>query len=240
MSALLAPKAEYLPTGNQNSLFGIIQTPPGQSLSETAKLKDRYSEELSELWTRPAEETRDMPGGGVRSFWFVALANQAFMGISARDPERVRELLPEFNGISSKFPGSFAFVFQSSLFQRSFGAGRTIDVELTGPELEELVALGRRVLDEVKEKLPGAQARPVPSLDLSNPEVHVIIDRRRAAELGMSNRDLGTMVNVLVDGAKASEYRHEGREIDLRVSGEGDALHRTHLLGQLPIATPAG
>jgi HAE1 family hydrophobic/amphiphilic exporter-1 len=240
LSLVLAPKAEYLPTGNQNSLFGIIQTPPGQSLSETAKLKESYREALSDLWTKTPEETRDMPGGGVRSFWFVALANQAFMGIRAREGDRVRELLPEFNGISSRFPGSFAFVFQSSLFQRRFGAGRSIDVELTGPELEGLVARGGRVLGEVMGKLPGAQARPVPSLDLANPEVHVVTDRRRAAELGISNRDLGTMVNVLVDGAKASEYRHEGREIDLRVIAEGNGQQRTHLLEQLPIAAPAG
>ncbi|MFQ5525691.1 MAG: efflux RND transporter permease subunit [Thermoanaerobaculia bacterium] len=240
LSFALAPKAEYLPTGNRNSLFGMIQPPPGQSLPETAELKERYREELSDLWTRPAAETRDEPGGGVRSFWFVALANQAFMGISARVPERVRELLPEFNRISGTLPGSIAFVFQSSLFERRFGAGRTIDVELTGPELEELVARGARVLGEVSRILPEAQARPVPSLDLANPEVHVVTDRRRAAELGISNRDLGLIVNVLVDGAKASEYRFEGREIDLRVIAEETGLNRTHLLEQLPIAAPSG
>ncbi len=240
LSAVLAPKAEYLPTGNRNSLFGVIQPPPGQSLSETAELKERYREELSDLWTRPAAETRDSPGGGVRSFWFVALANQAFMGISARVPERVRELLPEFNRINSTLPGSIAFVFQSSLFDRRFGAGRTIDVELTGPDLVELVERGGRVLSEVGRILPDAQARPVPSLDLANPEVHVVTDRRRAAEVGISNRDLGLMVNVLVDGAKASEYRLEGREIDLRVIAEGSGPYRTHLLEQLPIATPSG
>ena len=30
LSLLLAPKAEYLPTGNQNFLFGAVQTPPGR------------------------------------------------------------------------------------------------------------------------------------------------------------------------------------------------------------------
>ena len=88
--------------------------------------------------------------------------------------------------------------------------------------------------------LPGAQARPIPSLDLGNPEVQIRTDRRRAAELGITNRDLGMMVNVLVDGAKASEYQHQGQELDLKVIGEDTIEQRTHLIEQPPIATPSG
>ena len=88
--------------------------------------------------------------------------------------------------------------------------------------------------------MPGAQGRPIPGLDLGNPEVRVVTDRRRAAELGLSNRELGFAVSALVDGAKASDYIHEGREIDLRVMAQEDLQHRTHLLEQLPIATPGG
>ncbi len=88
--------------------------------------------------------------------------------------------------------------------------------------------------------MPGAQGRPIPGLDLDNPEVRVVTDRRRASELGLSNRELGFAVSALVDGAKASDYIHEGREIDLRVMAKETTLHRTHLLEQLPIATPGG
>ena len=34
--------------------------------------------------------------------------------------------------------------------------------------------------------------------------------RRRAAELGLSNRELGFAVSALVDGAKASDYSTRG------------------------------
>ncbi len=240
LSYLLAPKAEYLPTGNQNFLFGIVQPPPGQSLEENSKLQQLYVDGLEHLWKTPPERSADLPGGGVRGFFYGALPGRIFMGISARDPVRVRELLPEYQRINSQLPGSIAFVFQSSLFQRRFGAGRTIDIELVGPELTELVAIGGGVFGSVMQRLPGAQARPIPSLDLANPEVLVRTDRRRAAELGLSNRDLGTMVNVLVDGAKASDYQLEGQEIDLKVVAADGYDHRTHLIEQIPIATPGG
>jgi len=44
----------------------------------------------------------------------------------------------------------------------------------------------------------------------------------------------------LVDGVKASDFQHEGKEIDLRVMAEESFAHRTHLLEQMPIATPEG
>ena len=239
LSFLLAPQAEYLPTGNQNFLFGLILPPPGHSLEENASFRHIYLDELAYLWETPAENSKDLPGGGVELFFYVAWGNQVFMGVSSRDEDRARELIPVFQQVNFKIPGSIAFISQWGIFQRG-DTGRSIDIELTGPDLRQLIALGGEVFGRVRGVLPEAQARPIPSLDLGNPEVQVRTHRRRAAELGISNRDLGLMVNVLVDGAKASDYQHEGNEIDLKVVAEGDYLQRTHLVEQLPLATPSG
>ena len=48
------------------------------------------------------------------------------------------------------------------------------------------------------------------------------------------------MVSALIDGVKASDFRYQGKEVDLKIMlGEGYE-RRTHLLEQLPIATPSG
>jgi len=242
LSWALMPRAEYLPVGNQNFLFGLVLPPPGYSLDEVASLQEVYEKELSHLWQLPegTPEAVALPGGGIRGFFYVALNNIAFMGARANDPLRVVELIPEFQKANAKIPGAIAVVSQASIFERGFGAGRSIDVEITGPELEHLIALGGEVFQKVVQLMPGSQARPIPSLDLGNPEVHVVIHRRRAAELGISNRDLGLAVSALVDGAKASDYQDEGKEIDLKIMAETDAPLHTHLLEQMPIATPGG
>jgi HAE1 family hydrophobic/amphiphilic exporter-1 len=244
-SVVLAPPAEYLPTGNQNMLFGIIMPPPGHNIDENSSLLDMYVDGLSDLWETPPEEAEGLPGGGVASMFYISLASQAFgaqvfMGVIAREAERVRELVEPFQRINFQMPGAFAFISQFSIFSNEVGGGRSIDIELTGPDLERLIGLGGEVFGRVLAVLPEAQARPIPSLDMGNPEVRVRTDRRRAAELGISNRDLGLMVNVLVDGAKASDYQYEGHEIDLKVIAEGDIGHRTHLVEQLPLATRSG
>jgi len=197
---------------------------------------------LRPLWeVEPGSpEAEKMPGGGVSAYFFGATPANAFMGMRSNDPLRVRELLGPAQEAISKIPGTIGFVSQASLFQRGIGQGRNIDIDLTGPELETLVEYGGRVFGEVMQKMPGSQARPIPSLDLGNPEVQVLTHRRRSAEVLISNRELGFAVNALVDGVKVSDYQHEGRKLDLTLRGAEGYAERTHKFEMIPMATPDG
>jgi HAE1 family hydrophobic/amphiphilic exporter-1 len=137
-------------------------------------------------------------------------------------------------------PGVIGIITQRSLFQRGLGEGRNIDMEITGPDLNRLVALGGQIFGQVKGLIPNAQVRPKPSLDLGTPELHVQLRRDRAADLQLTNRELGFTIDALVDGAKASDYHYEGDEIDLTVRGEDRYATRTQDLKTLPIYTPGG
>ena len=241
-SVWLMPQTGYLPVGNTNFLMGMMLPPPGYNVDEMTDIYHSYEEELKPLWqtTAGSPEALRQPGGGIDKFFFAAMPAFGFMGVSSRDPMRVRELVPPFFQLNAKVPGAIVVTQQFSIFMSGQGEGRNIDVELTGPDLERLIGLGIQVFGQVMEKLPGAQARPIPGLDLGNPEVRVVTDRRRAADAGISNCDLGFAVSVLVDGAKASDFRFEGKEIDLRLMAEESFAHRTHLLEQMPIATSEG
>jgi HAE1 family hydrophobic/amphiphilic exporter-1 len=221
-------------------MIGFFLPPPGYSLDEVADVGNVFVEELEELWKTPADQAAALPGGGIEDFWFVARNNFAFLGASARDELRARELREPFQKAIADVPGGIFVIRQSGLFEEGLAEGRAIDIELTGPDLEHLLGLGLDVFASVHRVLPDAQARPIPSLDLGNPEVRVRTHRRRAAELGISNRELGFVVNALVDGAKASDYQYQGKEIDLLIRADQGYAHRTHLLEELPIATPEG
>lgn len=238
LSVLLLPKAEYLPQGNQNFLFGAIIPPPGYNVREVIDLQNPFLEALSHLWT--TEDAGDLPGGGIEMMFYIAEPAMSFIAATGREATRVRELIPEFQKVNAELPGTVAFISQLSLFQRGLGQGRNVDIDLMGPDLDKLLALGTRVFGQVSEILPGSQAFPMPNLTLGNPELRVRPHRRRTAELGIANRDLGLVVSALVDGVKASDYRHQGQEIDLRVMAVLGESHRTHLLEQMPLATPDG
>ena len=238
------PKSEYLPTGNRNLVFGIILPPPGYNLDELIQIGQTIEDVLRPHWE--AAETPDSPqaqnleGPAVDNMFFVAFGRSAFMGVSSADPDRVKELIPIIQGpVFGGVPGTFAIVQQSSLFQRGGGSGRAIDIEITGPDLGRLIGLGGRIFGQVSQVVPGAQSRPIPSLDLGNPEVRIHPDRVRAADLGLTARDIGLTVNALMDGALIVGYQHQGEEIDLVLRGEDDWF-RTQDIGALPIYTPRG
>jgi HAE1 family hydrophobic/amphiphilic exporter-1 len=132
-----------------------------------------------------------------------------------------------------------AIVRQASLFQGGAGGGRAIDLEISGPDLGRLVALGGRTFGQVMGVLPGAQARPIPGLDLGNPEVRIVPDRIKASQLGLSARDIGIAVNALMDGALVDGYQFQGEEIDLTLRGASDWF-RTQDIGNMQIYTPGG
>ena len=237
---VMMPPAEYLPNGNQNFLFGLLIPPPGYNLDEMIKIGADIESQVSELWETPPEEAEALPGGGISNFFYVALPDQAFMGMRSRDDARVRELIPVINAALNSVPGAFGFARQSSLFTRGFSGTRSVSIDITGPDLIRVLEIAQKVFDQISEVLPGASARPIPSLDLGSPEVRVYPDRVRAADVGFSATDIGLAVNALVDGANVSDFRFHGREIDLILKGRERWTQHTQDIAQLPLATPDG
>jgi hydrophobic/amphiphilic exporter-1 (mainly G- bacteria), HAE1 family len=234
----LLPKSEYLPTGNRNLVFSIMLPPPGYNLDELIKVGQQVEDVLRPRWQAQlgSAEAAEIDGPLVKNMFYVAFGQRAFMGIGAQDPRRARELIPVIQAPLMGVPGLIPVVIQASLFQRG---GRSIDMEITGPDLHRLIAIGGQVFGQVRQVIPGSQARPIPSLDLGNPEVRIIPDRIRAAKLGLSTREIGMAVNVLMDGARIDGYQYQGEEIDLTVRGMED-WYRTQDIGDLLIHTPRG
>ncbi len=239
---LLLPKAEYLPNGNRNLIFGIVLPPPGYNTDKFVHLGKSIERVLTPYWeARPhSPEEAALDGPSIRNFFYVARGRSLFMGARANDEDSVHELIPVFRKAMADIPGIIAIVTPSSLFQRGLGEGRNIDIEITGPELDKLIALGGRVFGSVREILPGAQVRPKPSLDLGSPEIRVSLKRERAADVQMTNQELGFIVDALVDGAKASDYQFEGDEIDLTIRGIDRYADHTQDLANLPLYTRGG
>jgi len=240
LTYLMLPDAEYLPNGNQNLIFGFILPPPGYNIDEVVGIGKGIESSIEHLWASPPEALDTLPGGGIHNFFFVALPNQAFMGMRANEASRVKELLPLANGALRSIPGAFGIANQSSLFGGTFSGTRTVEIDITGPDLSEVLAIALQVFGQVDQVLPGSGKRPIPGLDLGNPELRVYPERARAATIGFSATDIGLAVNALVDGAIVSEYRYQGREIDLLLKGDDSWTQHTQNIEQLPMATPGG
>ena len=245
VSYVMWPRVEYLPTGNRNLVFGIILPPPGYNLDELTALGEKVEKHLQPYWDvdPDSEAAKELEFPAVYDFFFVARGRSVFLGVRSVDPTRSGDLIPLIQQLQE--PGTFIVAKQSSLFEQGLTAGRTIDIEITGPELEKLVAIGGQMMGQIMAGkdgplIPGAQARPVPSLDLSNPEVHVVPYLVQAEQMDVNATRLGYAVNALVDGAYATDYFIGGDKIDLTIIGNPDSVRRSQDLRALPIATPGG
>ncbi len=238
----LLPKVEYLPTGNRNLVFGLLLPPPGYNIEQLVSLGQKMESDLRPYWDVDAGDPslEDLDAPAISDFFYVASGRMVFLGLRAIDPLRAAELVPLIRRVAGGVPGTYVIAKQTSLFEQGLSAGRTIDVEITGPDLRVLTAIGGRVMGMVRGVVPGAQAFPRPSLDLSNPEVHVLPAWEKAAQLGFSARDLGYTIDALVDGAYATDYYVGGDEIDLTIMGRKEYAARSQDLAELPIATPSG
>jgi HAE1 family hydrophobic/amphiphilic exporter-1 len=238
MALWLSPPSEYLPEGNRNFVFSLLLPPPGYNLEELAKVGNTIVKDLEPYWKDDGSVEYREPR--IRNLFYVALGRIMFAGASTQDPLKARDLVPIFKKELRKIPGFYATSYQSSLFGRGITSGRTIDVDISGPDLTRLIQFGGRVFGQAMQLLPGSQVRPIPSLDLGNPEIQITPDRVRAASLGLTARDIGQVVDTLLDGRKVSDYQHDGKEIDLTLMGISSATKQTQDFENLLLRTSNG
>ena len=242
---MFLPKLEYLPEGNRNLVFGLLIPPPGYNLETTETIAQRIEAVARPMWeASPATETADGTPA-LESFFFVATPGNSFVGAATVDGDRVAEVIPILSRPIFAEPGTFGFMTQPSLFGRGVGGGRTIELNVSGGELEEILAVAGQAAGLISQVMPrsdGHQFRPIPGLELGAPEVRLIPDRVRLADAGLSMDAFATTVDAYNDGVRVAEINVGNRRIDLTLKGGNGALAglRTQDMGAFPVVTPSG
>ena len=240
------PKLEYLPEGNRNLVFGIIVPPPGYNLDTMTGIAENIENVARPLWEKEETGDPDQPPA-MEHFFFVAFRGNTFLGGSAQDPNRVAELIPVLSTPIFSEPGTFGFINQRSLFGRGIGGGRAIELNVSGDELEDILAVALQAAGRIGAVFPrqeGNQFRPQPGLELGSPEVRLAPDRVRLADAGVDAQTLAQTVDAFNDGLRVDEITVGADRLDLMLKGEaslvsGDGL-RTQDIGEFPVVTPSG
>jgi HAE1 family hydrophobic/amphiphilic exporter-1 len=256
---VLMPKVEYLPNGNRNLAIGLMVPPPGYNLDQLNAIGETIETKMRKYWDteadslvvkrmlpeadsegKPVMVERELEVPTISDFFYVARGRMLFMGMRARDQLRAAELVGQVREATADIPGMITIAKQSSLFENGLGAGRTVDIEITGPDVPTLVALARRTMGQVAKTMPKAQFIPKPSADLSAAELHIKPRWDQAADLGMTAAELGFAINALIDGAYAADYNFEGDQIDLSIVGNENMAKTAQDVRGLSLFTPQG
>ncbi len=238
------PNLEYLPEGNNNLIFGLIVPPPGYNLKTMTEIAGNIEDAIRPHWVSGSDEKAgiDSPPK-IERFFFVSTRSTMFVGAISEDPERVSELIPVMQVPVFKEPGTYGFMSQPSIFGRGIGAGRKIDLDVSGATLDEILAVASKAAGRILAIMPrseGHQFRPNPGLELGVPEVRIIPDRLRLADNGLSALELSLAVDAFNDGLRVDETMYGGHAMDITLRGSTGSLVETQNIENIPVVTPQG
>ncbi|KPK00028.1 MAG: acriflavin resistance protein [Desulfobacterales bacterium SG8_35] len=232
----LMPKMEYLPQGNRNFVLSILVPPPGLSNQELLEIGDHFTEIAK---PHLGKDVNGLPG--IADMFYIGREDFNIVGALSTHWDRAGELLPLFNRMIYSIPGMYGVSLQPGIFSRRIGTGRSVELDISGDDLQLIVAAATRLFEKIRDDIDGSQVRPVPSIELSYPEAQIIPDRDRLRANGMSSRDLGLALDVLMDGTYVGDFKQEGKKkIDLIIKSADAGIETPEDLFHSLLSTPKG
>ncbi len=236
LAVFLTPKMEYLPQGNRNFVISIMSPPPGLSFKERQEIGETIFNDLKPYM---GKDYKGLPG--IKEIFYIGADRIMLLGSMCMSEQRAGELVPLFFKTINSIPGIFGVAFQIGIFQTRRGGGRTIDVDVSAQDLDTIARVAGTLFGMIRKGIPGAQVRPVPSIELLYPEINIIPERDRLRAAGMSSRDLGIRLDVLLDGRKVGEFKEKGqKKIDLVLRTSDKKFSTPEQLYQSLVSTPKG
>lgn len=195
---------DFFPSVDAGLMKLHFRAPMGTRLEDTERLLMRVEDRLRQIIPADELETiNDFQGiptsynlafvptdnvGDMDAEILVALKPQHHP--TAEYMETIRRALPR------EFPGS-SFYFQSADIVSqvlNFGVSAPIDVEVEGPDLNRSYQIARHLSDDIRQ-VPGT-ADVVIKQPLQYPALRINVDRQRAAELGLTERDVANSMLI--------------------------------------------
>lgn len=174
----------------------------------------------------------------IDNFFYVSFGGGCFMGCSSRDPARVKPMVRLLETAGGRIPGAIPVFFQTQLF--SFGGGNSAEVQVRGDNLEQVTEAAGALMVECMKRFGFPRPDPA-NFNLGRPELRVIPDRERAAEVGLTAGDVGFLVEACGEGAFVGEFRPGGGDtIDIALYFEGQSDRPTRDIAAIPILTASG
>jgi multidrug efflux pump subunit AcrB len=113
-----------------------------------------------------------------------------------------------------------------------------IDIALQGQDSQALVQAGRQVMAALGEQATLARYRP--DAEQPQPEIQILPDWERVADLGLSAQAMGDTIQTALNGAVPTQLQRGDRLVDIQVQLTPGAVQRPNQLREIPLFTRQG
>jgi multidrug efflux pump subunit AcrB len=229
---LLIPKVDFLPKADIDAISVFFNVPPGTNVSFIeSELASEVVRRLKPYYDRDASP-------GIKAYNFASFggfSTQVYIypAVSEETDELIDLLRTE---ILADLPDTQVFISRGSMIRVGNGGGRSIDVDLQGPDLDALLLAAREGQKIISGLWENTNAFSNNGLSLSEPELQFIPDDRRISTAGLDRASVANVVRTYTSGLFAGEYFDGNKRLDMLIRTK--RWHSPEELTALPIATP--
>jgi HAE1 family hydrophobic/amphiphilic exporter-1 len=175
---------------------------------------------------------------GIDLVYSVYMPNNAQSTIRLRPrdelPMEPREVMKEIErGMPEIIIGKPSFRFEEDM-----GGSGAFEMQLTGESTEQLVGVAGHVVRRLRD-IKGLDTVRT-TARAGEHEVQVIVDRERAARLGLTPQAVAQTIAVAMRGDPLKEFRADDREIQMRLAFRADTRQTLEDLAATPLYLPDG
>ncbi|MDQ2818229.1 MAG: efflux RND transporter permease subunit [Candidatus Eremiobacteraeota bacterium] len=251
VAMLVSRGVEFLPASNTNYVTINYQLPTGTALA----LNNAFASDIERQLRADTDNVQDVYANIGASQNFIGFgtrpvsnSGQFFVTLKPTGRGSTRTLttdayVEKIRASFGKMPGVRAYPVAVDIVSRilSFATGASLGVEvnLYGPDLAKLSALGDAAVESLRNRIPGL-INVRTSIDNSAPEMDVAVNRDRAAALGVPLSNIADTVATATNGTVASRYEEGGQQYDINVIYPENQRKSADNIDQLTITTPTG
>jgi HAE1 family hydrophobic/amphiphilic exporter-1 len=201
---------EFVPNEDMGEWTIHLDAPEGTSLAGTTDVSFKLLKELSGIegvaQIEPSIGVTGQAGSSPTHIHFLCQA----LPIEERKNTQA-EIITEMRRRLAPYPSYRPSISSRNALGSGEGAaGFAISANILGPDLDQIAEYTKKAL-VAAQKVPSVTEFKA-SLNVSNPEVHVSVDRRRAADLGVRMATVGNTLRLAVSGDDEISFYKEGQE----------------------------
>ncbi len=233
---------EFVPTSDYDYFQVRTETPPGTSLeAHDTAMREIEAILLSMPEVLTVTASVGVSAGGVFGSGATGQARYGSVLVEVKPVESGRrdvfEIADDVRLRLAVVPGITPKVSLDS--GDTNGGASPVSVRLTGPEFDVLSSLAAQVqasMERASGLINVSNGAPV-----GQPQLRIVVDQLRAADLGVSSAALGLTVRTAFAGSVATKYQlPDGTLRDVRIRLQSSARDAIQDVGDLPVQTATG
>jgi HAE1 family hydrophobic/amphiphilic exporter-1 len=223
----------FVPNEDMGEFVAHVDTPQGTSLEGTTEIARQIVKEIGEQ-------------EGVAHVSYLAGADRythfhVFFYLLPLDERSVSQdqVIARVRRVLARHPGANPTVQARNPLSGGGAGGSSINVSLLGPDIDKLYDYSQTLLGAAKSTPSIVDART----DYSNasPEVQVMVDRARAADLGVRMATVGSTLRLMVAGDdEISTYRESGEQYPVKMRVVESQRRDIDAVGKLTVSSASG